>query len=302
MILVLVPLSSHKLAWYLIAVLLVLYSQYTRWCVDNGGLIVGTDLALSCVRKATEPGGDVQSDPYAPPASVREACLTLKEFFCTTPKYFADDAGIASLSGEYYFRLRTECDYDSGTAPQPHSISPALWETCYASIERSTLMNIEDRVALSSGICHVLAALPSDQHIKAFEGMASQPLGLLERLSGTARETLTPPSELSLTLPRIGGEIRVLSSMSRSFASALAAGDSDAMDSGCDTSPDRLAPIPEPVLQIVHGTWSNIAFAAANWVDDEVRSTTSRISVAPIVLPIFSFMPRLSHYRPSLLR
>lgn len=136
-------------------------------------------------------------------------------------------------------------------------------------------MKIKDRVALSAGICHVLAALPEDQRIKAFEGMASQPLSMLERLSRTAKDGHTAPFDLSLTLPKIGDEIRILSAMSRNFANALGSGDSDAMESGCDTSPDRLAPIPEPVLQTVHGAWRNITYAAANWVDDEVRFTTS---------------------------
>ena len=82
--------------------LLLLIPQYMRWFIDNGGLSVATDLAVSCVQKAFEPGSDGQSDPSAPPPSVEEACLTLKEFFCSSPKDFAEDAGIASLIGNYY--------------------------------------------------------------------------------------------------------------------------------------------------------------------------------------------------------
>lgn len=56
---------------------------------------------MSCVLKGMEPGADVQSDPYAPPPSVREACLALKEFYCSSPKHFVEDSSIALVSGEY---------------------------------------------------------------------------------------------------------------------------------------------------------------------------------------------------------
>ena len=71
-----------------------------RWFVDNDGLGVCTDLTMSCVLKGAEPEGNKQDDPYAPPASVREACLTLKEFLCSSPKHYTEGANIASLSGE----------------------------------------------------------------------------------------------------------------------------------------------------------------------------------------------------------
>jgi len=79
----------------------LLILQYTRWCVENGGLGVATDLAMACVLKAAEPNADVQSDPYAPHPTVREACLTLKEFFSASPKHYSENGGIASLSGMY---------------------------------------------------------------------------------------------------------------------------------------------------------------------------------------------------------
>ena len=138
-------------------------------------------------------------------------------------------------------------------------------------------MSLEDRAALSSGICHVLATLPSDQRFKAFEGMASLPLSALEKWSGLAKDARTSTSELSVILPRIGGEIFILSTMSRSFATAITSGNDDGMRSGCDTSPDRLAPVPASVLQTLHKAWSNILFAASNWVEDEVRSSLLNI-------------------------
>ena len=133
-------------------------------------------------------------------------------------------------------------------------------------------MTLEDRAALASGICHVLASLPVDRRFKAFEAMASLPLGVLERMSATAKDLDKNPLELSLILPRIGREISILSIISRSFSAGIRSVDSDAMKSGCDTSPDLVASIPEAVLQTLHKAWSNISFAAANWVDDEVRS------------------------------
>jgi len=189
----------------------------------------------------------------------------------------------------------TLCSSTNFSCPRPL----ALWETSYAAIERSSIISIKDRCALAAGICHVLASLPDDHRIKSFEGMASQPVGLLERLSSTAKDSYTAPSNLSQTLPRIGAEILILSTMARSFATALGSGDSDAMESGCDTSPDRLTPIPEPVLQIIHGAWSNITFAAANWVDDEVRVPVFDSYPA---FSVFSLSPNSPFRRPSLLR
>ena len=132
-------------------------------------------------------------------------------------------------------------------------------------------MTLEDRAALASGICHVLASLPIDRRSKAFETMASLPVDVLERMSATAKDVNTEPLELSVILPRIGCEISILSTMSSSFATATSPGENDGMKSGCDTSPDRVASIPDAVLQTLHKAWSNISFAAANWVDDEVR-------------------------------
>ena len=71
-----------------------------RWFVDNDGLGVCTDLTISCVLKGAEPESNKQGDPYAPPESVREACLTLKEFLCSSPKYYSEGAILASLSCE----------------------------------------------------------------------------------------------------------------------------------------------------------------------------------------------------------
>ena len=79
----------------------VFLSQYTQWCAENGAISVATDLALSCVLKADELHAGVQNDPFAPPCSVREACLTLKEFFSSSPEHFNGEAGVASLGGTF---------------------------------------------------------------------------------------------------------------------------------------------------------------------------------------------------------
>jgi len=138
----------------------------------------------------------------------------------------------------------------------------ALWEASYAAIERGDIIHIDDRTTLCSGICNVFALLPDEQRVPALESLAAHALRRLERT----------PSPVQ----GIGYEIQLLSSMARSFADAQAEA-SDGMESGCDTSPDRRAPIPQPLLDILHRAWPSIAQIAANISGDEVGSVSSAL-------------------------
>jgi hypothetical protein len=150
----------------------------------------------------------------------------------------------------------------------------AVWDASYVASDHSDLITIEGRLALSSGLGYILAALPEDQRMDSFEGLAGKSLDRLEKSAREARHT-QHSSRLTTALLRLADEIRILSTMSRSFADA-GSPDSDTMESGCDTSPERHAPIPEPVMLIIDKGWPSITHAAAHWADDEVRIRTTR--------------------------
>lgn len=248
-----------------------------RWSIDHCRLKVGADLAFSCFQMTTEPIGDLQDDPHAPAPSVREACLTLKVYLSALAKTFLDADWFALLSGwsfhDSFFYPETSCTISN--IPLCSSISKTVWETSYDAVHKqSNVISVDDRIALASGICQVLAEMSDNQfRIQAFEALASKPLELLDCMSQKAQDPKTTALELSSILPKIGNEILILSKMSRFFTNAINSVDSDQMQSGCGTSPDRLAQIPEPVLEIFRKRWSCISHAAANWLDDEVSST-----------------------------
>jgi len=115
------------------------------------------------------------------------------------------------------------------------------------------------------------------QRITAFEGLVSPCLDCLERRSRAVDGSRNRQQTESI-LSRIADEMRLLASISRAFTNA-GSPRQDSMQSGCDTSPDRRAPIPEPILMAIRDAWPRIAHFAANYTYDEVRNgAESRLS------------------------
>jgi hypothetical protein len=96
--------------------------------------------------------------------------------------------------------------------------------------------------------------LPGEQQLPALEALTAHPLGRLKRTTRPAQS--------------IGDEIRILSSIARSFANALS-DTSDEMESGCDTSPDKRVPIPQPLLGILYTAWPSISQLASRFAGDD---------------------------------
>jgi hypothetical protein len=146
-------------------------------------------------------------------------------------------------------------------------------------MEHGIVIKVDDRVALATGICHVVASLPRtlpdgcDGRLNGLETLSLSTLGRLERLGRMAQEG-RPRVESSQILALMADEVEVLASMCRIFTDACIAVE---MNGGNVSTPDRRAPMSEAVLRIIHRAWPGIAQAAANWVNNEVRKIPVRL-------------------------
>ena len=132
----------------------------------------------------------------------------------------------------------------------------------------SASIHVEDCEAVYEGICSVVAVLPEVERWKLVERTLSPGINRLESASRAAQGVSA--RNLSPILSQVAAEIRILSTFVRSFATARG-GDSDAMESGCDTSPDGRTPLPEPILEAVRSAWPFVA-RATSWANNEVRT------------------------------
>lgn len=146
-----------------------------------------------------------------------------------------------------------------------HSV---VWEASYELC--ADTIRIEDRIALSVGLCRVLASLPGAQRIRSFDEVVAPSLDLLNQ-NVSLLQKAQDSSPLAPILSRIAVEIRLLSTMARTFVNIGYAEDMDITQSGHGRSLDRRAPIPEAVLIIVRKGWPAIDHVARHHCNDEVR-------------------------------
>ena len=126
-------------------------------------------------------------------------------------------------------------------------------------------LNLTDRLGLCEGICCILAALPDDdKQLTAFESMTSRVLFMLEDSVGKARD-----SESDSTISYLADSIKLLAALPRTFADACSS-NTDLMESGCDTSPDKHAEIPESLIKIFQRGWPSLELASENYSHFEV--------------------------------
>lgn len=130
-------------------------------------------------------------------------------------------------------------------------------------------VSIDGRLSLCRGLCHAFAALSEDDAIAAFESMASKPLDRLDRMVREALEARNA-TEHSSALLDISHEIRVVSTMSRSFADARSSVTMN-KNGACATSLADRCSVSVPILDIIGKGWPNISHVAANWSTDKVR-------------------------------
>jgi hypothetical protein len=226
--------------------------QYDRWYVNTqveGALDVATEMALSTFSlSATEfPHQSVSKEmrregaisPYS------EAAKALRTIICHSPQHFISNQAIAALG--------------------------AGWEASYAASNCPGILNVEDRQALCVGICHVLASLPDNQRGKSLHALAMPTLDCLETMTRHADHAAGSSSseeELYIVLDRIADEIKVLTTMARTFTNAFYKKDAS-MESGCRTS-DGHAAIVEPAFAILHKAWPSISHVASKYNHNEV--------------------------------
>jgi len=155
------------------------------------------------------------------------------------------------------------------------------WEACNAS--RSESATVADRLSLWGGLCCVLATMAEDQKLAAFESLAACALNSLETTIAEVRgmdPAMIPENKLS----RLADDISLLACLPRVLVSSGPSAN-DVMQSGCDTTSDAHANIPENLLVVVRRGWPCIMFAAEKLSQDEVRRPCLLLLVPRIALP-----------------
>jgi hypothetical protein len=176
-----------------------------------------------------------------------EAAKALQAIICLSPQHFLSNQAIAALG--------------------------AGWEASYAASNCPGIINVEDRQALCVGICHVLATLPDNHRDKSLHALAMPTLDCLETMTRHADHAAGSSSseeQLDIVLDRIGDEIKVLTTMARTFTNAFSMKDAST-ESGCRTS-DGHAAIVEPAFAILHKAWPSISHVASKYNHNEVCS------------------------------
>ena len=215
----------------------------------EGALDVATEMALSTFSLSATafPNESVSKEmrregaisPYA------EAAKALQTIICLSPQHFLSNQAIAALG--------------------------AGWEASYTASNSPGILNVEDRQALCVGICHVLASLPDYQRDRSLHALAMPTLDCLEtmiRHADHAAGSSSSGEQLEIVLDRIADEIKVLTTMARTFTNAFSTKDAS-MESGCRTS-DGHAAIVEPAFAILRKAWPSISHVASKYSHNEV--------------------------------
>ena len=135
-------------------------------------------------------------------------------------------------------------------------------------------VTIEDRELLCSGICRVLAALSYDKWTPTLSALAKPTVTSIETVvrhideMSTRRVAETSPGFLS-TLTRGGEEIRILSTMIRTFNNAAA---EQIIDAYKDSNMDKSYHFEHPSLMILHRIWPCLSYVAQHFSQHNVSS------------------------------
>lgn len=230
--------------------------KYANWyskSPTNGLLDTAADLALSSFSQASSAFHDdaiarvmVKEMTISPFA---EAATALRNILCRSPAHFATPRALVVLGGGWESSYNTTCED----------------------------ISIEDREVICSGICRVLAALPTDQWVSSLSALARPTIGCLETVSKTADGALSTDSmrknteQLFSIIQRGADEIRLLSTMIRTFNKAAARGFAQ-MASGCKSSAEGHKGSEHPSLAILQRAWPCILHMAEKFGQHEVIS------------------------------
>jgi hypothetical protein len=247
--------------------------QYDRWYADGhaeGALAVATELALSTFTLAASnfpmETGAIEMRREASISPYKDAALALNSILSQVPQHFLTNQAIAALG--------------------------AGWEASYAASNHPGIITAEDRQALCSGICHVLASLPDNQRAKSLQALAMPTLDCLETMTYLANQTAqTPEDQFDVVLDRISDEVNLLATMARSFTNAFAVKDAS-MESGCRTSDGHVA-IADSAFEICRKAWPSISHVAGRYSFHEVCHCKFRFcseaKIVPLICSSLSF-------------
>ena len=202
------------------------FPQYARWYSKTpsaGSLDKAAELALTAFNTTASPDysrneavKDMIDEMDVSP--VAEAATALRNILTRSPGRFATPEALAALESGWI------ASYESANSGEEN-------------------IKVEDREALCSGLCRVLAALPSDQWVASLSALATPTIQCLEAASKKAEELVGKDAEQFPLLDRMADEIKLLSVMVRTFRSAAKKSESSDND-------------PNPALiAILHRAW-----------------------------------------------
>lgn len=202
------------------------FPQYARWyskTPSTASLEKAAELALTAFNTTASPDytrneavKDLIDEMDVSP--VAEAATALRNILTRSPGRFATPEALAALESGW------SASYESANSGEEN-------------------IKVEDREALCSGLCQVLAALPSDQWVSSLSALATPTIQCLEVASKKAEELVGKDAEQFPILDRMADEIKLLSAMVRTFRSAARKSESSDND-------------PNPALiAILHRAW-----------------------------------------------
>jgi hypothetical protein len=133
------------------------------------------------------------------------------------------------------------------------------------------LLTNDDRIAICTGICHVLAALPEAQRATSLMALAMPVMGCLDNMIQRAESVVENEQLLDSILERASSEIVVLTALCRAYTDAATT------DSSREPTSDTHAALVVSALEVLRRSWDQIGQAAARWSFHEVSQMQQSI-------------------------
>eukprot|EP00531_Pseudo-nitzschia_arenysensis_P016816 CAMPEP_0116149818 /NCGR_PEP_ID=MMETSP0329-20121206/19184_1 /TAXON_ID=697910 /ORGANISM="Pseudo-nitzschia arenysensis, Strain B593" /LENGTH=1473 /DNA_ID=CAMNT_0003646225 /DNA_START=439 /DNA_END=4860 /DNA_ORIENTATION=- len=213
--------------------------NYAEWFGSNqhpGILDISADLTLhilvQCATSFSETplSSTIYKETGISPYS--DAAKTLRSLLCNNAKHFLSNKAIAALG--------------------------AGWEATLAACNRGgKLLTLDDRKETCIGICHVLAALPTDQQQTSLMALALASIACLEAMVERADSSGGDQKKLSPILDRAADEIVILVTTARAFTEAISA-----RNPGNESG--RTAFV-EPSMMVLGRAWPKISIVASKY-------------------------------------
>lgn len=247
--------------------------QYGSWYTSHAAtqaLDVAFELSVSTINMSgtafsdTEPASEMLKEMAISPFS--EAAKAMRIILTRSPGHFTALHAISSLGCKFKTFLSCPGNLSiSDTLTQ--SISGA-WETTYIACNRG-MLTIEDREEICKGVCSVVASFPKSQREKPYHAFA---LPVVECLHAMTKEAdsakLTSDGKIAAIIPRLADEVRLLSTMVKSFTAAVHK-NSKQMHFGQNGSDESAL---QPSVGLLKKLWPCLSHIATNYTADKVSS------------------------------